>query len=1128
MIELSPGDLVSAPFFEGKAEIRIFEKKPSYYKIEIVILKNNELRTLLLTEDQLKKIKKIEQTQLISVNSEDFFFFIEANRIRAAYQFDPILAVNVSQVDPLPHQIEAVYSYALRDPKLRFLIADDAGAGKTIMAGLLLKELQYRNLANRILIVVPGHLKYQWQREMKEKFNTVFKIITRNVMNANFYENVWEESNLCITTLDFLRQDDIKNTMNNVYWDLVIFDEAHKLSAFRVGKNIRKTKRYRVGELLSKLSTHLLFLTATPHRGDEENFRLFLDLLRPGFFSKMSLLEDSVRNNENPLFIRRLKEDMVDFNGNKLFKPRNVITTKFNLNKEERDLYHNVTNYVKEYFDKAKENRNITFALIMLQRRLASSLQAILKSLINRKKKLEEYLELPEKLKEIEKVNLELNRVNFDDLEDEEEAEREKIYKKLENLTIANNIDDVKEEIAIIEILIEKAKEVKKQKVESKLTKLRDEVLRGLGDKKLLIFSEFRDTVNYLLEQLKEWGYKTTTINGSMQMEQRIDAERDFKDNAQIMVATEAAGEGINLQFCSFMVNYDIPWNPNRLEQRMGRIHRYGQNEEVFIYNMIAKNTREGQILDRLFQKLQKMGEDLGSDKVFDVIGEIMENVSLEDLIKKAIFEQEYIDDLLEQIDNIDVKELEKKLEKVFLTGLATKHIDVRSLLEKKTKADENRLMPEYIQDYFFRTLTRMEGNYERRKNSFRINSVPYDLRRISEDYSFKTKYGKVYKTYNYITFDKEIAKDNRNFDYIAPGHPLLEIINEYQFKKFEDKREIISSFIDETGSFYGLIWFYKGIIIDGSGEKSGSRIFTIYQANYEDSLTLINPSILWDFKPVKVDSSLDYTEFNEKKENIEKFLFNSCLTQYLDEIKKNRDREIKIKKKYGLKSIEYLIQDSNDKLLQFQNEMDKGKDMRLPITNEERRKEDLESKKDNLIQEIKLESNLTIIEPELMGIAAIIPIKEKPFIDDEPTLDEQQGGSSEQLYERRKKIENIGMEKSNQYEKDHGWHPEDVADDNLGFDIRSTKYDEEGIFEDIRYIEVKARALKGSIRISANEWKKANRFKDKFWLYIISNASTGNPELKRIQNPAEKLSIDEDIFATGYELPLEKWSQIE
>jgi len=577
------------------------------------------------------------------------------------------------------------------------------------------------------------------------------------------------------------------------------------------------------------------------------------------------------------------------------------------------------------------------------------------------------------------------------------------------------------------------------------------------------------------------------------------------------------------------MANYDIPWNPNRLEQRMGRIHRYGQNEEVFIYNMIAKNTREGQILDRLFQKLQKMGEDLGSDKIFDVIGEIMENVSLEDLIKKAIFEQEYIDDLLEQIDNIDVKELEKKLEKVFLTGLATKHIDVRSLLEKKTKADENRLMPEYIQDYFFRTLARMEGNYERRKNSFRINSVPYDLRRISEDYSFKTKYGKVYKTYNYITFDKEIAKDNRNFDYIAPGHPLLEIINEYQFKKFEDKREIISSFIDENGSFNGLIWFYKGIVIDGSGELSGSRIFTIYQDTKEESLKLVNPSVLWDFKPSKNSINLDYTEFNGKKEIIEKFLFDSCLTQYLQDIKKGRDREIKIKKKYGLKSIEYLIQESNDKLLQYQFEMDNGKDMRLPITNEERHKEDLESKKEKLNQEIKWESNLTIIEPELMGIAAIVPVEEKPKEVPEATPDEpQEGVSSEELYENRRKIEILGMEKSIEFEKDHGWHPEDVSDENLGFDIRSTKYNEEGIFEDIRYIEVKARALMGSIRISANEWKKANRFKNKFWLYIISNAATDNPQLKRIQNPAEKLSIDEDIFATGYELPLEKWSQID
>ncbi|MFQ6121273.1 MAG: DEAD/DEAH box helicase, partial [Methanosarcinales archaeon] len=248
---------------------------------------------------------------------------------------------------------EAVYHYVLKHPKIRFLIADDAGAGKTIMAGLIIKELQYRNMVQRILIVAPSSLKDQWRRELKEKFNLKFKIIDRNVMNALWGENVWEEETHCITSIDFLKRNEIKQSITGVRWDLVIVDEAHKMAAYKYhtkdGVKIEKTDRYKVGEILSKYATHILFLTATPHKGDEENFRLFLDLLKPGFFSKTELLKESVENKENPIFVRRLKEDMKDFKGNNLFPPRKVKTIKFRLTEEEKELYNAVTDYVRNY-----------------------------------------------------------------------------------------------------------------------------------------------------------------------------------------------------------------------------------------------------------------------------------------------------------------------------------------------------------------------------------------------------------------------------------------------------------------------------------------------------------------------------------------------------------------------------------------------------------------------------------------------------------------------------------------------------------------------------------------------------------------------------------------------------------
>jgi SNF2 family DNA or RNA helicase len=623
---LSIGQLITAPFLPATAEVKGFSPRAGYVRLEAVLLDGrNQFITRNLTPTQLAQIQIVQDTRLERVpNAEDFFLRIEANRIRLAYQFDPQLAVSISQVDPLPHQIEAVYHYALQSPRIRFLIADDPEAGKTIMAGLIVKELQYRRLAQRILIIAPGHLKYQWQREMKERFQTPFTIIDRARMNATWGENAWEEKDHCITSLDFVKQDNVLNSLQTVRWDLVIVDEAHKMSAYAYqGKEqvkVDKTKRYRVGELLSRQTNHMLFLTATPHRGDEENLRLFLDLLRPGFFARTELLKESVQSGDNPIFVRRLKEDMKKFDGSDIFPPRHVHTVTFRLTDAERDLYNGVTNYVRHHFDRAKENRSISFALMILQRRLTSSSQAIYLSLVRRKTRLEELLELPEKIRRDEDY-MRARGLTEDDLAEMAEEERLEWEERLENLTLADNIEDVVAEIEQLEALIAQADKVRQQETESKLVKLRDQVLANLGERKLLIFTEFRDTVNYLVEKLRTWGYQVITIHGQMGMEDRLQAEHEFKTNAQIMVATEAAGEGINLQFCSWMINYDIPWNPNRLEQRMGRIHRYGQQYEVHIYNMIAQDTREGQILQRLFEKLERMKEDLGTDRVFDIIG---------------------------------------------------------------------------------------------------------------------------------------------------------------------------------------------------------------------------------------------------------------------------------------------------------------------------------------------------------------------------------------------------------------------------------------------------------------------------------------------------------------------------
>jgi len=1126
-IELSEGQVIQAAFLPEPAIVKKFEPRRSFYVLEYVLKNSKKFDSINLTQDQLEQISLVQPDSLTAIrNPEDFFLYIEANRVRMAYQFDPMLAISTSQVDPLPHQIEAVYDYALEQPRLRFMIADDPGAGKTVMAGLILKEMQYRGLVKRVLIVAPGHLKFQWLREMRDKFQTNFRIVDRSTMRSHFGENVWEENPLSITSIDFLKQEDIKITLNSARWDLVIVDEAHKMSAYEYEtskrREVKETKRYKVGKVLSRQTEHMLFLTATPHKGDPKNFRLFLDLLRPGFFANEELLREAVNKNENPVFIRRLKEDMTKFDGSDIFPPRYVKTTTFKLSDPEVELYNAVTNYVRNYYNQAKENRHITFAMMILQRRLTSSVHAILSSLKKRRGRLEELLRLPEKIQQNE-IYEEVKNISIEELEDLAEEDRMQIEEKMEHLTIAKNIDEVKTEIEEVDKLIALAEEVKKQEVESKLRTLKDEILDTLQDRKLLIFTEHKDTLYYLQDKLSGWGYSVSVIHGGMHLDQRIDKEREFKEESQILVATEAAGEGINLQFCSWMVNYDIPWNPNRLEQRMGRIHRYGQDHEVFIWNLVARNTREGQILEKLFAKLDKMREELGSDRVFDIIGEVIPGTNLKKLLQDAIFSQRRMEEIETTIDQVDQDSTEETLERLFLTSLATRFIDYSDLNKKAIRAEEHRLVPEYIQDYFLRGFAKFGGKYTRTQHGYRIDFVPYDMRKLSDNYSFKTSFGKIHREYKRVTFDKQVAKNHADYDLIAPGHPLLEAYNELVFTNFIKDNQPRAFYSDPEKGREGILWFVKGVVQDGTGDKAGERIFCLYQ-DTENSIQQIDPSILWDLEPVE-DGNIpqELRDLMDSSDSMEDYLFENILLSYKSEIEERRRQRTDVKKRYGLKSLDYLISESNQKLMEYRERADDGVDMGLPIRRERRWLEEYEDRRKELKEEIRLESNITIQGPEVLGIGILLPASEE----EEPATPSDLPGKSTGTVdpERKKEIEQVGMNTAIQFETDNGWEPEDVSDaEHGGFDIRSMRIDEDGGIADVRYIEVKARAQSGAIRLTSNEWKKARHFGEKYWMYIVTQSGTDEPDLKRIQDPAIHFVEEEDIFATGFIIPEERW----
>ena len=565
----------------------------------------------------------------------------EAYRIQLAHLFDPLLAVHTSLIDPLPHQITAVYDEMLTRQPLRFLLADDPGAGKTIMAGLLIRELIVRGDVRRCLICAPGNLTEQWQDELGSRFQLDFKIVTRDMIEASRSGNPFSENSQLIVRLDQVsRNEEIQSRLKQTDWDLIVCDEAHKMSATYFGNELRETKRYRLGKLLGQLTRHLLLMTATPHNGKEDDFDLFMKLLDPDRFEGRAR-EGTGRSDVADLMRRMVKERLLNFDGTPLFPERRATTVDYGLSPEERELYESVTEYVRNEFNRIDKLENggrksaIGFALTILQRRLASSPAAIYHSLRRRRERLEKRLkeaqDLPEHSLPIAETSYESG--HLEDLDDAPESEVEAIEAELiDNATAALTVAELASEIATLGKLARQALGVRRggrdRKWNQLLHLLQDTPELKSADgtlRKLVIFTEHRDTLAYLIEKLQTVIGRPdaiVTIHGGVPREQRRDIEERFRhnDDVQILVATDAAGEGINLQRAHLMVNYDLPWNPNRLEQRFGRIHRIGQKEVCHLWNLVAGETREGAVYKRLLTKLEKEREALNG-QVFDVLG---------------------------------------------------------------------------------------------------------------------------------------------------------------------------------------------------------------------------------------------------------------------------------------------------------------------------------------------------------------------------------------------------------------------------------------------------------------------------------------------------------------------------
>src|ERR1035441_2942497 len=779
----------------------------------------------------------------------------EAHRINLAHLFDPLLAIHTSMVDPLPHQITAVYGEMLTRQPLRFLLADDPGAGKTIMAGLLIKELLIRGDVHRCMIVCPGNLAEQWQDELYQRFQLPFEIMTNDKLEAARTGNWFAENSLIICRLDKLsRNEDVQAKLEATDWDLIVCDEAHKMSATFFGSEVKYTKRYRLGQLLGRLTRHLLLMTATPHNGKPEDFQLFLALLDGDRFE--GRFRDGVHSTDVSDLMRRLvKEQLLKFDGTPLFPERRAYTVSYKLSDAEAALYKNVTDYVREEFNRADALENegrkgtVGFALTILQRRLASSPEAILQSLRRRRERLERRLREEQILKRgaaLQDNDVQglpsLTEEDIDDLDDAPDAEvTETEEAVVDQATAARTIAELQAEIKILRNLEALALKVRRSGTDKKWEELssilqnRAEMFDAQGHRrKLVIFTEHRDTLNYLSERLRALlgaPEALVTVHGGMGREERTKAQEAFKQDKDVLIllATDAAGEGINLQRAHLMVNYDLPWNPNRLEQRFGRIHRIGQTEVCHLWNLLAEETREGDVYKRLLEKIELERQALGGG-VFDIMGQLFREQRLRDLLIEAIRygDRPEVKARLHQIvDNLtDRKHCQELLEERALANDSMDASQVQRIREDMERAEARRLQPHFIESFFLEAFRLLGGSIkERETRRYEITHVPAMIRQ--RDRLIGTG-EPVLGKYERITFEKSLraVPGQPLATFVCPGQPLLGATIDLILERNRDllKRGTVLVDPDDPGQEIRALFYLEHTIQDGRIDKAGSH----------------------------------------------------------------------------------------------------------------------------------------------------------------------------------------------------------------------------------------------------------------------------------------------------------------
>ena len=1084
----------------------------------------------------------------------------EAHRIRLAHLFDPRLAVHTSSVDALPHQITAVYEEMLPRQPLRYLLADDPGAGKTIMTGLYLKELLVRGDLKRGLIVCPGSLVEQWRDELHQRFHLPFKILTREQIATTHTGNPFQEQNLLICRLDQLsRNEDIQAKLELTDWDIIVCDEAHKMSASFFGGEVRRTKRYQLGQLLGKLTRHFLLLTATPHNGKEEDFQLFMALLDGDRFE--GRFRDGVhRVDTSDLMRRMVKEQLLKFDGTPLFPERYAYTVNYKLSELEVSLYHDVTNYVREEMNRAdllkgERGNRVGFALTILQRRLASSPEAIYRSIQRRRKRLETRLREEKLLKRGVDAQSDMyadgtasmDREEVDAFYDEtpaaevEETEEELV----ERASAARTIAELEAEIQTLRALEGLAQRVHRSGTDQKWEQL-SKLLQGDSEaspagelfdpqgyrRKLIIFTEHRDTLNYLTNRIRTLigrAETVVTIQGSMGHEDRRKAKEAFTQDpkVQILVATDAAGEGINLQRAHLMVNYDLPWNPNRVEQRFGRIHRIGQTEVCHLWNLVASETREGEVFNTLLQKLEQQRESLGG-AVFDVLGKCFTDTPLRQLLIEAI---RYGDSpegqarLTQVIDDaLDIDHLRDLIEERALTHGTIDTTRLKDIREEMERAEARRLQPHFIASFFREAFSHLGGTLrEREPKRYEITHVPAVIRNRDRVIGVGET---VQKRYERITFEKDrisiVGKPIAAF--VSPGHPLLNATLDLIMERYRDllKRGSLLVDPDDQNDEVRVLFYLEHAIQDGRVHRDGKRWVVSRQMQFveiDSDKTVRHPGYApyLDYRPITdeehslVAPSLEAEWLSGGLESqIIDYAVECLIPEHIKEVKARKEelvpKTIAAVKERLTKEINHWDNRAND--LKLQEEA--GKPMaRINSAGARQRADELSSRLKNRLEELEQERRVSSIPPVVIGGCLVLP---QGLLD---RLRDETPATVEVSQVDRKRIDKLAVAAVLEAERSLGREPKEMPHENPGYDIESRDPRDNRLL----FIEVKGKVIGATtVTVSKTQIFTAFNKPDDFILAIVEIEGDTPKEPRYIRQPFQK-EPDFGVTSVNYNL---------